>query len=162
MKPLEVIMKKSTAKKLAEVLLEVYAEAHTENTKNYPLRGMLSQMINKTSWLPEAKLNDAAQHTATVQALISESIAQESDISGKITMQPTATSVVGSPHYDEYKVQQHMRYAERDEFEAGLHVAWHQVMQQAFTELTGEKFVPKQQRKTTKPNVGEWLAKRTA
>ena len=127
-------MKKSTAKKLAEVLLEVYAEAHTENTKNYPLRGMLSQMINRTSWLPEAKLNDAAQHTATVQALISESIAQESDISGKVTMQPTATSVIGAAHYDEYKVQQHMRYAERDEYEAGLHSAWHQAV--SYTHLT--------------------------
>jgi len=155
-------MKKSTAKKLAEVLLEVYAEAHTENTKNYPLRGMLSQMINRTSWLPEAKLNDAAQHTATVQALISESIAQESDISGKVTMQPMATSVIGAAHYDEYRVQQNMRFAEKDEFEAGLHSAWHQVMKEAFTELTGEKFVPNKQRKPSRPNVGEWLAQRTA
>jgi hypothetical protein len=155
-------MKKSTAKKLAEVLLEVYAEAHTQNTKNYPLRGMLSQMINRTSWLPEAKLNDAALHTATVKAMMSESIAQESDISGKVTMQPAATSVVGAPHYDEYKVQKAMRDAERDEFEAGLHSAWHQVMKEAFTELTGEKFVPKEQRKATRPNVGEWLAQRTA
>lgn len=155
-------MKKTTAQKLAEVMLEIYAEAHTDNTKNYPLRGMLSTMINKTLWLQEAKKNDAANHTAQVQALLGEVIATESEVSGKVTMNMADNKAIGAPHYDEYKVQQHMRFAERDEFEAQLHEDWSKVMIDAFEVLSGQKFEPKAQRTTKRPNPAEWLKKRTA
>lgn len=155
---------KVTKNVLNMTLSEIFAQAYNELDRNeIPQRQMFQCIIDNADWKRHSKANDAIQRATQIDSLTKETVAIESDVSGKVTMMP-GSSPVGAPHYNEYDVERLIQYAERDEHEAQAHEKFFTLLTKAFLELTKDKYQTKAERKGTayksKTNVNAWLSKR--
>ena len=79
-------MTKGNTQNLAAMLEAAYPVA--SNTKNtYARNYMLKTLVDQAHWPMNTKLGDAADKTSQVQAYLGETVATESEVSGKVVRQ---------------------------------------------------------------------------
>lgn len=159
-------MTKTNTQTLVEMLATAYPLA--SNTKNtYARNYMLKTLVDQAHWPMNTKLGDAADKTAQVQAYLGETVATESEVSGKVVMMQ-GSKAVGAMHYDENQVSSLMSYAERDEAEAAMHKTFVDALIATYQTITGETYTPKgyvhkkmqPKNKVTPSDAAKWLAER--
>jgi len=153
-----------TKKVMDMTLNEIFAEAYIQLDRNeIPTQQIFQLMIDNVHWKQNNKENDAVTKAMEVRAMVEETTATESEVSGKVVMQH-GSSPVGAMHYNEWDVDRKIQYAERDEQEAQAHLKFYELLTKAYKEHTGDRYLTKEERKGTayksKTNVSHWLAKK--
>tara|TARA_R110000822_G_scaffold45294_13_gene121249 strand:+ start:172 stop:666 length:495 start_codon:yes stop_codon:yes gene_type:complete len=159
-------MTKGNTQNLAAMLEAAYPVA--SNTKNtYARNYMLKTLVDQAHWPMNTKLGDAADKTSQVQAYLGETVATESEVSGKVVMMQ-GSKAAGAMHYDEDQVTNLIRFAERDEEEAEMHKTFVDGLVAAYQQITGEIYKPKgyvhkkmqSKNKVAPSQAAQWLAER--
>ena len=155
-------MSKKVETSLATLAATSYPTAsntNSEHARNF----MLRNIVDNAHWPMNTKFNDANTKLTRAQAIVDETVANESTSSGKVIM-TAGSKAIGAPHYSEDDANKLIDWAERDEYEAQCHDNFVKGLIEMYETITGDKYIPKAQRSGKKDvnAAAKRLAARTA